>query len=618
MPRPRCTRSASLACAAAIAVLVASAWLPHAVLAQGAAGGSGREAATAARESVSVVPVVARLQQTLQTLVETNLLSSFSGASYSAGQASERLAAVAAGGGAKVEDLNLPDITAAVAKKAGELVAPLFAQMEEIGADFNTLVANSRDEEQKPADKCGSWPEETGWLKTGSAFAHPPGARSIDSRSASEFCSFFPPMQDYLVGMQAMPAVHAAEYATPKGEFFVYNLRDRTAYDLAEDYDVRQESWYKESSTVRKDLVLVVGMPRSLKISLGTADAIALVEGAFNMTLSFLSEDDFFQVIVSGYSSPCFPPQYLVLANEANKMKALAFLREQVTRETPMAKSTVAAASRLAWKMLSDSERDGYTANCSRSVVYVTDGLLAQAEAQEAVTVVNELQAQGPMAQVFALSLGDGPCPLCDDLICASQGVHIKLARSENTSTYRSKFAALVATHAAFLDGGSVQVGKPLFFEASGDYEMIMSKPILFVNDGGSVELHGVLALSVDINYVIQELLSLNVTRSMHYYTSIFYSDVRPGLLLFHPQLQQMMAVSTYSHMSIRQAEGCVCPLVLRSHDLSLSLSVSLFLSLSLPPPFPSSLPPSLPPSLALAFSLSLACSFPLSPLLLC
>jgi hypothetical protein len=307
---------------AAIACLVATC-VPSWVLAQEVAGAPSGQAAASASGSATTLSVASQLQQSLQALVSKNLLSSFSGADYSAGPAMDRLAAVAADGGTAVEDLNLAEIAAAVAKRVGELVAPLFEQMDEIGGDFDALVLNSRDKERKPAEKCGAWPEEQGWLKAGSAFAYPSGAQRIDRRPTEEFCSFFPPMQDYIAGMQDMPAVHAAQYATPKGEFLIYNLRDRKAYQLPDDYDAREQAWYKESSTVRKDVVLVVKLPRSLKITLGAADALRLVESAFNTTLSFLSDDDFFQLIVSGYSSPCFPPQYLVLASEANKLKVL-------------------------------------------------------------------------------------------------------------------------------------------------------------------------------------------------------------------------------------------------------------------------------------------------------
>jgi len=153
---------------------------------------------------------------------------------------------------------------------------------------------------------------------------------------------------------QDMVGVHSAEYATPKGEYINYNLREKTALVLPATYDVRIEDWYVESSNLRTDLVIIVSMPLSLKINIGSANAVNLVEGAVNATLSMLSEDDYMQLIVSGYTNPCFNAQYLVLATAANKANALKFLREQISRNMPMGESTIPASSRLAWKLLSD------------------------------------------------------------------------------------------------------------------------------------------------------------------------------------------------------------------------------------------------------------------------
>jgi ABC-type nickel/cobalt efflux system permease component RcnA len=144
------------------------------------------------------------------------------------------------------------------------------------------------------------------------------------------------------------------------------------------------------------------------------------------------------------------------------QVKAVRFLREHISLHMPVRSSPVSAAFRLAWKMLRDSIKDGYTSNCTTTVVYMTDGLLEADEAWAAVLAVNELQAYThntqthahtqkhtythththtdththkhthththtymrelqaaePTAQVFAISVGEQACPLCDDLIC--------------------------------------------------------------------------------------------------------------------------------------------------------------------------------------------------------
>ena len=124
------------------------------------------------------------------------------------------------------------------------------------------------------------------------------------------------------------------------------------------------------------------------------------------------------QVIVNGYTSSCMPSQYLVLATEANKMKARVLLREQL-RQTAAATVSMAASSRLAWKLFHDSSRDGLSANCWRSVVFITDGLMSEAQEKEALQAVAQLQeAEEPKAQVFALSIGREACSFCDSVVC--------------------------------------------------------------------------------------------------------------------------------------------------------------------------------------------------------
>jgi len=55
------------------------------------------------------------------------------------------------------------------------------------------------------------------------------------------------------------------------------------------------------------------------------------------------------------------------------------------------------------------SVRNGFTGNCSRNVVFVTDGLVAASEVSEAVVVVDELQVRISLLRFpfffFAVSL---------------------------------------------------------------------------------------------------------------------------------------------------------------------------------------------------------------------
>lgn len=351
------------------------------------------EAKEGERAAIRVVNVAERLQGAFESIVTANLLSSFTGDSYASGSAKDKISQLAAGEGTTLSDLDLPAIAAAVAKKASDLTAPIFAQMGDIATDFDSLVANSRSRNTREVHQdCTTFPGDNRWINERTAFGHPHGARLVDQRSSAEFCSLFPSMQTYLAGIQDVPSVHLAEYGTPKGECMVYNLRNDEKFEIPPDYDVRAEDWYVEASSLRDDVVIVVSMPRSLKISMGQREAVELVEGVFNTTVSLLAADDYFQVIVSGYSNPCFSAQYLVVATEPNKVKAIRFLREQISRHMPMGESTIPAASRLAWKLLQDSERAGFSSNCSRSVIFMTDGLVADEEVVETLGVLDELQ----------------------------------------------------------------------------------------------------------------------------------------------------------------------------------------------------------------------------------
>ena len=514
----------------------------------------------------SMPKVARRLQRSLESIASSGLLASFSEQdAYASARVRDRLAQITQGADTvAVEWLDMPEISAGVSNKASELLAPLFSQMTEMARDFDTLVKNSRGREQQPggsaaqAGKCGRWPDEAGWLTEGASFAYPEGAQRVDRRDTAEFCKLFPEIQNYFASMQGLPAVHLAEYVTPKGEYMVYNLRDKEPVNLPASLDARTQPWYVEASHLPNDFIVVISTPRSLKLRMGDKEAVQLMEAVFNATLSLLSDDDNFQVIVAGYSVPCFSSRYLVPATRANQVKAIKFLREHISLHMPMGESTVSAASRLAWKMLADSMNDGYTSNCSRTVVYMTDGLVDAVEAREAVRAVDELQAAGPAAQVFAISVGEGGCSLCDSLICRNQGVHLNVPKMEDKSFLRSTVGSIVATHAAFLGRDRVQVSQPTFDAASGDYEMLLSMPIRYEGEGGALELHGVMALSVDVNYVIRELGALNTTDSPHYYSALFFTNHRPGLLFHHPLIQQMQNTRTYAPMTLRRAEGHV------------------------------------------------------------
>jgi hypothetical protein len=68
------------------------------------------------------------------------------------------------------------------------------------------------------------------------------------------------------------------------------------------------------------------------------------------------------------------------------------------------------------------------------------------------------------------------------------------------------------------------QVSQPSFDRTSGDYEIVLAKPIISQENGDGLQLHGVLALSVDVDYILRELKSLNSssfnsgTESRHYH----------------------------------------------------------------------------------------------------
>lgn len=268
--------------------------------------------------SGTITKVSTRLQQSLASIASTGLLTSFSQQdAWASASVKGRLAQIAQGAtdAMAVDTLDIPEITEALSKKASELLAPLFSQMKEMAKDFDDLVKNSRGRAQQPqegaapqtqaamaqAAKCGVWPDEKGWLAEKTAFVYPEGAQRVERRDTAEFCKLFPEIQEYFSAMQDVPAVHLAEYVTAKGEYLVYNIRDTEPVHLPASLDPRTLSWYVEASHIPNDFLLVVSTPRSLKLSMGENEAVALMEAVFNATLSLLSEDDNFQVMVHVY-----------------------------------------------------------------------------------------------------------------------------------------------------------------------------------------------------------------------------------------------------------------------------------------------------------------------------
>ena len=252
--------------------------------------------------AMDVAPIAERVQTSLSSLVSATMLTDFKEAAVGGGRLRGKIAELSEGAGTAAEELNLPAISAAVASKAQELLAPLFEQMDAIGADFETLVQNSQDSEgRKPAAECGAWGSEDqrGWIGRRSSFAYPDGAQRFGMRPVSEFCSFFPPVQDYLASMSDVPAVHTAAYATPLGEYFVYNLRDEAHVQISPQLDAREMDWYLQSSTLRSETVIVVSRPVSLSYFLGAQPAGELVEAALNASLALLASDHYFQVFLS-------------------------------------------------------------------------------------------------------------------------------------------------------------------------------------------------------------------------------------------------------------------------------------------------------------------------------
>ena len=262
----------------------------------------------------TITKVATRLQQSLASIASTGLLTSFSQQdAWASAPVKGRLAQIAQGAAdaTAVDTLDIPEISTALSKKASELLSPLFSQMKEMAEDFDDLVANSRGRAQQPqegaapqtpAAKCGVWPDEKGWLTEKTAFVYPEGAQRVGRRDTGEFCKLFPEIQEYFAALQDVPAVHLAQYVTAKGEYLVYNLRDTEPVHLPASLDPRTLSWYVEASQLPTDFLFVVSTPRSLKLSMGEKEAVALMEAVFSATLSLLSEDDNFQVIVQVYS----------------------------------------------------------------------------------------------------------------------------------------------------------------------------------------------------------------------------------------------------------------------------------------------------------------------------
>ena len=531
--------------------------------------------------------VAAKLQESLEEITKTNLLTTLSKNSYSAGRAKDKLQELSSRFGTDFEDLDLQSIAIQIGTTVSDLVAPLFSQMDEIGKDFDAIVRNSRDSRtQDVAKECDVYPAKNGWIGNSTAFAYPEPAQRMGTRPSAEFCSFFPAVQTYLSNFKLMgdvPSVHYAEYATAKAEYMKFNFRNNE-FQVAADKDARLEDWFVETAAFRSDWMIIVGMPLSLKTSVGPEKAVDLVITAVNTTLSLLAADCYFQMVVAGYSSPCFPTNYLVLATEANKIKAIQFLRDQISRSITIGESTLPAATRLAWKLLQDSERAGITSNCSYTVIFISDGLLSKQDADETVATVAELQDDPriPSAQAFAISLGPLKCSFCDAIVCSGGGVHINLPVVENASYtgdarssyagdasyYRSLVGAIIEMTAGFLDADKILTGKPKFDAETGDFELLLSNAVVFENEDGARELHGVVALSLDLNYVIDELFKFNITSSSlvssktsPYYTTLFFREERPGLVFCHPITDQMILGSNvFLPRSLPKLEGEIVP----------------------------------------------------------
>lgn len=300
---------------------------------------------------------------------------------------------------------------------------------------------------------CSTWPPANISADTTTVWALPVGAREAWQRDTGEACAFWSAARRFMESAGpffALPALLEVSYATPEGEYLSTSTTQGAVPLLTAGvgYDAREEEWFRAAAAARRDLVVVVELSASSRAdAMAAAQALTAIDGV----LSLLSEQDRVQIVISGTpGGACLGAHALVPASPSNRAAVRAVAAEALAADLLVgAQGGSVASLRAAWTLLRDATPGNATAAggahseaaapCARTVVVVTDGVIPESAAEQALALVDAQQRTGTYAQVHAVSVGDGACAFCVQLACNNQGVHLPLAGPPDPAALRSR-----------------------------------------------------------------------------------------------------------------------------------------------------------------------------------
>ena len=304
-----------------------------------------------------------------------------------------------------------------------------------------------------------------------------------------------------------------------------------------DDRDPRLRPWYVRAATRRRDAVVIIHYSSH---HVDSRTSTGKVVNLLRAVLGMFDVDDMVQVVVDGYTPGCLPTDKLVPKTADNFAHVERFVNETMDGGNSADTNTLRSSFNKAWKLLEDSRAAGVSTNCSRQIFLITDAIVSQAVAAQAVERFAELEAKFPV-QTFTISL-EANCGFCADLTCKGQGLNVYAdGPMQTVETYTTLFGPFVQVMSQTLSGSTlvptdtVSVTPPIRDPRTGDLVISMSKAVFYKSRSNTM-LEGVVSIDVSLSAVWQSLRLL--AKRPGTYTAIMYRTQSTGTLLEHPMSQ--------------------------------------------------------------------------------
>nr|XP_006811294.1 PREDICTED: voltage-dependent calcium channel subunit alpha-2/delta-3-like [Saccoglossus kowalevskii] len=275
----------------------------------------------------------------------------------------------------------------------------------------------------------------------------------------------------------------------------MFRIHPGIAQEKCYDFDPRSRYWYVSASTGPKDIVILLDTSESMSFvppSSGTSETLfKLAKSAIKHVLRTLNFVDYVAIVLFSTEA-----NQLTIQGKSTLMKAtranLFDLMEELDKVTLDLHTNFEAGFRLAFDILDRSARVGRTANCHKTVLFLTDGAPTRGETDAAklrniVQQFNTDSDGNKIATIFTYSIGQyAETAITKQIACDAGGVWSQIEDVE-TSSLTEQLSQYYNYYGSLQKGETNIMWTEPIMDAFGADEVVTAAKLIITKEPGEM-----------------------------------------------------------------------------------------------------------------------------------